>query len=526
MDRVLRVLLVEDSEDDAELVALALKRGGFDVAFQRVDTRAAMEDALSSADWDIVVADYAMPRFSLDEALAVVRDRNVDIPLLIVSATIFEEDAIRAMREGARDFIMKDKLGRLAPAVERELREAALRRERRHLEEHVRHNQKMESLGVLAGGVAHDFNNLLVGIMGNASLVLDMLPESSPLAPLLDDVVLASQKAAELTRQMLAYAGKGRFVSQPTDISALVRDIADLVRTSISKKIRLDLRLEPNLPMVEADPTQLQQVVMNLLINGSEAIGDRNGTVTVITGRKDAEGLPKSAYFNVQRLEPGPYVFLSVSDDGCGMDEATKSRIFEPFFTTKFTGRGLGLAATMGIVRGHKGALRVSSETGHGSTFEILLPALTGVARQSVPATLPEESPLRLPPRPAGHVLVVDDEEMVRRTAKSALERYGYTVLLAEDGRRAVDVMASLSDQIGLVLLDLTMPEMNGEETFRTLRRLRADVEVILTSGYDEGQALRGFSAEEKPSFLQKPYTGDALAEKVRAVLGGRAAVA
>src|SRR6266446_4027458 len=287
MDRELRTLLVEDSEEDAELVELALKRGGFNVVSHRVESKPAMDDALTCGSWDVIVADYSMPQFTFREALEVVRSTGLDIPFLIVSATIVEDAAIQAMREGAHDFIMKDRLARLAPAVERELRDAVLRRERRHLEEHVRQSQRMESLGVLAGGVAHDFNNLLVGIMGNTSLAIDMLPESSPVVPLLDDVVLASQKAADLTRQMLAYAGKGRFVSEPTDLSALVQDIGGLVRTSISKKVSLELNLESGLPPIEADPTQIQQLAMNLLINGAEAIGDKVGTVTVKTGLRE-----------------------------------------------------------------------------------------------------------------------------------------------------------------------------------------------------------------------------------------------
>ncbi len=524
MERQLRALLVEDSEDDAELIALALKRGGFKVAPKRVDTRPAMEEALEACEWDVIVADYALPHFTLDEALEVVRQKGLDTPLLIVSATIFEEDAIHAMREGARDFIMKDKLGRLAPAVERELNEAALRRERKKLEDHIRQNQKMDSLGVLAGGVAHDFNNLLVGIMGNASLAIDMLHTSSPLVPLLEDVILASQKAAELTRQMLAYAGRGRLVTEMTNLSALVQDMSDLVRTSISRRVRLDLRLDPDLPPIEADPTQIQQVVMNLLINGAEAVGEGFGTVTVTTGVRDENGPLAAEYFMGGDIKPGPYVFLQVADSGCGMDAETKSRIFEPFFTTKFTGRGLGLAAALGIVRGHKGALKVESEPGTGSSFEILFPALVGQqARKTVGVFEPVSRPVSAG---SGHILVVDDEEMVRRTAKAALERYGYTVLLAEDGRRAQDVLAALSDQIGLVLLDLTMPGMGGEETFHLLRQVRPGIEIVLTSGYDESQALEGFTTGERPGFLQKPYTGETLAEKVRTILKSRTAAA
>src|SRR5205823_3865740 len=274
-----------------------------------------------------------------------------------------------------------------------------------------------------AGGVAHDFNNLLVGIMGNASLAIDMLPESSPLVPLLDDVVLASQKAADLTRQMLAYAGKGRFVSEPTDLSALVQDITGLVRTSISKRVRLDLKLQADLPPIEADPTQIQQLVMNLLINGAEAIGEMPGTVTVTTGVRQVEAGNLTTHFGAQGIESGPFVFLGVIDTGCGMDEATQSRIFEPFFTTKFTGRGLGLAAALGIVRGHKGALRVESQEGKGSAFEILFPVSKEPLRKQEPS--PGEI-VRRTPLKAGHILVVDDEELVRRTAKSALERYGF----------------------------------------------------------------------------------------------------
>src|SRR5713101_5206470 len=431
MAETLKVLLVEDSEEDADLISLTLKRGGFHPKVHRVETRESMEEALNGCAFDVVVADYSMPHFTMREALEVVRSTGLDIPFLIVSATILEDDAIRAMREGAHDFIMKDRLGRLAPAVERELREAVMRRERRILEERARQNQKMESLGVLAGGVAHDFNNLLVGIMGNSSLMIDMLPASSPLVPLLSDIVLASQKAADLTRQMLAYAGKGRFVIEPTDLSALVQDISGLVRTAISKKVQLDLQLEPNLPPSDADPTQIQQLVMNLLINGAEAIGDKVGTVTVKTGLREVDAATLITHFTSQGIESGSFVFLEVSDTGCGMDDATQSRIFEPFFTTKFTGRGLGLAAALGIVRGHKGALKVESEPGKGSAFEILFPMSSQALRK--PQASPEEITRRAAPK-AGHILVVDDEDLVRRTAKYALERYGFTVLLSENG--------------------------------------------------------------------------------------------
>jgi signal transduction histidine kinase len=524
MAESLKVLLVEDSEEDADLIALTLKRAGFQPKVQRVETRQAMEEALSVCAFDVVVADYSMPRFTMREALEVVRSTGLDIPFLIVSATILEDDAIRAMREGAHDFIMKDRLARLAPAVERELREAVIRRERRILEERARQNQKMESLGVLAGGVAHDFNNLLVGIMGNSSLMIDMLPASSPLVPLLSDIVLASQKAADLTRQMLAYAGKGRFVIEPTDLSALARDIGGLVRTSISRRVQLQLKLTPNLPPIEADPTQIQQLIMNLLINGAEAIGDKVGLVTVTTGLREVDADSLTDYHTATGIKSGQFVYLEVKDSGCGMDETTLSRIFEPFFTTKFTGRGLGLAAALGIVRGHQGALRVETAVGSGSAFEILFPAMAREPlRQREPR--PEPAPRRIPPG-HGHSLVVDDEELVRCTVKSALERYGYTVLLSEDGHHAVDVFTGLSGQISLVLLDLTMPVMGGAEALLKLRAIRPDVAVILTSGYDQTRALQGFNGAEVSGFLKKPYAVEDLAKLVRSVLGQQAAIA
>jgi signal transduction histidine kinase len=520
MTESLRVLLVEDSEEDADLVTLALKRGGFDVKVTRVDTRETMQEALIRT-FDVIVADYSMPHFTMGEALEMVRTAGLDIPFLIVSATILEEEGIRAMRNGAQDFIMKEKLGRLAPAVERELREAVVRRERKILEERVRQNQRMESLGVLAGGVAHDFNNLLVGIMGNSSLMLDMVPPSSPLVPLLSDIVLASQKAADLTRQMLAYAGKGRFVSEPTDLSALVQDIGGLVRTSISRKVQIQINATPNLPSIEADPTQIQQLIMNLLINGAEAIGDNTGTVIVTTGVREVDASQLNRYYTAPEIASGQFVFLEVKDNGCGMDEPTLSRIFEPFFTTKFTGRGLGLAATLGIVRGHQGALKVDSEVGNGSTFEILFPATTRAPRKR--EAPPQKAPRRVSAN-EGHILVVDDEEVVRCTAKSALERYGYTVLLSENGHHAVDVFMRLSSQISLILLDLTMPVMGGEEALRKLRAIRPDVAVILTSGFDEARALEGFRETEVAGFLKKPYTVEALVKLVRSILTSRAA--
>lgn len=388
--------------------------------------------------------------------------------------------------------------------------------ERRRSEEKLRQSARLESLGVLAGGIAHDFNNLLTGIMGNASLVLDALSPADPHHGMLEDVVKASERAADLTRQMLAFAGKGQFVVRPLDIARLISEISDLIHASIPKKVELRLRMERSLPPVEADAGQMQQLIMNLVINAGEAIGEGNsGTVLVETGACDLDAGRIHA-MGFADIRPGRYVRLEVHDSGCGMDEATQARIFDPFFTTKFTGRGLGLAATLGIVRSHKGALRVRSSPGKGSTFSIVLPASAASLPQTH-GTQPIESP-----RGTGTILVVDDEEVVRRTAQAALERHGYVVLLAEDGQRAVDLFRQRANQVSLILLDMTMPVMSGEEAFRFLRAIRPDVPIIVSSGYNEVEVIRRFTGRGVAAFIQKPYTSYNLAQKVKTAMRGR----
>jgi PAS domain S-box-containing protein len=384
-------------------------------------------------------------------------------------------------------------------------------------EDQLRHTQKLESLGVLAGGVAHDFNNLLVGIMGNASLALDVLGNGSPARPMLENALRASERAAHLTRQMLAYSGKGRFHIEPIDVSELVRDMAPLVGTSIPRHVQLRLELQPDLPPVEGDAGQLQQVVMNLLINAAEAVPEeQNGTVLVTTGVQHADENYVRGQFIPGQLQPGNYVFLEVHDTGSGMDEETRTKIFDPFFTTKFTGRGLGLAATLGIVRGHKGAIKVYSVPGRGSTFKVLLPAMTAPALKTPEAELHEDL------RGTGTVLVVDDEPVVLRTAQAALQQYGYQVITAENGQAAIDLFEKQPADITVVLLDLTMPVMSGEEAFRRLRSLRPDLPIVISSGYNEVEAVRRFAAKGVAGFIQKPYTAAQLAKRVQSAINGK----
>ena len=385
--------------------------------------------------------------------------------------------------------------------------------ERKQAEERLRQSQKLESLGLLAGGVAHDFNNLLVGIVGNASLAQDMLPPDHPVADLLAGVLKSGEQAAHLTRQMLAYSGKGKFVVVPLDLSALIPEMSDLVRPSIPKKINLRFDLEEELPAIEADRGQIQQVFMNLALNAADAIGSQEGLITVSTGVQDVDESYMKLHPELAALAPGRYVYLEVRDTGCGMDEATKAKIFDPFFSTKFVGRGLGLAAVSGILRGHGSGITVSSAPGKGSCFTVLFPAATSTAGKGTVAAHGTSL------QGAGTVLVVDDERMVLEMAKRALERHGYEVLMADSGLAAIDVFRRHPGVIDLVVLDLSMPHMNGEEALPELRKIRPEVKVVVSSGYGESEAMPLFQGQRVSGFVQKPYTAKGIAEKVKACL-------
>ena len=389
-------------------------------------------------------------------------------------------------------------------------------KEKLDLERSLLHAQKLESLGILAGGIAHDFNNILAGIMGYADLVKLQLPASEPAHNDLDIIKKAVQRAADLTRQMLAYSGKGKFIVEPVNLSRVVKDMRAMLAMSISKKATLNCNLVSDLPMIQADASQIHQIILNLVINASEALGEESGVITISTdtircNAKDCAAIGGDA------LQEGLYVRLEVTDTGCGMDEETLAKIFDPFFTTKFTGRGLGLAAVHGILRGHKGGIRVTSEPGNGTTFQVLFPAIETPA-----AVLAGESIPAKPWHGTGTVLVVDDEEIVRNLAKKMIEVAGFSVLTAKDGEEAVRLYREHQGDIACVLLDLTMPRMNGEETFRAIRQFSPDVRVILSSGYSEESATGRFSGLGLAGFIQKPYQLDTMIATLREAVTSR----
>ena len=384
--------------------------------------------------------------------------------------------------------------------------------ERLNLEKQLLHAQKLESLGVLAGGIAHDFNNLLMAVIGNADLALMRLNPESPAVENLKRIEEASARAADLAKQMLAYSGKGKFVVENLDMSRLVKEMLHMLEISISKKAILRLNLTNPIPSVEADATQLRQIIMNLVINASEAIGDKSGVIAISTGCMDCDRNYLKNVWLVENLADGLYVYLEIADTGCGMDKETLSKLFDPFFTTKFTGRGLGMAAVLGIVRSHKGAIKVYSEPEKGTTFKILFPA------SNRPAEIFNGESHKDDWKGSGTVLLVDDEETVRGIGKEMLQELGFTAITANDGRDAVDIFKS-TPSIDIVILDLTMPHMDGEQCFRELRQLKPDVKVIMSSGYNEQEVTQKFVGKGLGGFIQKPYRLSALKEAMQKLI-------
>ncbi len=387
--------------------------------------------------------------------------------------------------------------------------------ERRRFDVQMREVQKLESLGVLAGGIAHDFNNLLMAVLGYADLALLSLSPVSPARQYLEEITRASQRAADLCRQMLAYSGKGRFVISRYDLSEIVREMGQILDVSVSKKAVMRYFLAEGLPAVESDVTQIRQVIMNLITNAADALGDSRGVITVVTGAMECDEAYLSESYLNDNLPGGTYVYLEVSDTGCGMDAATQSRIFDPFFTTKFIGRGLGLAAVLGIVRGHRGAIKVYSEVGKGTTFKILLPAVEWESGEKVRAV--EQGEFL---QGGGVILLIDDDPFVRNVASEMLTMLGFQVLTADNGLEGLKVFRAHQAEIVCVLLDLIMPEMGGEEAFRELRNLDRDIPVILSSGYNEQDVTQRFVGRGLTGFIQKPYTVANLRRVLKKALG------
>ncbi len=410
---------------------------------------------------------------------------------------------------------------RLLQVIVRDMTEAhRARAENESLQRQLFQAQKMESLGVLAGGIAHDFNNLLMGVLGYAGLAADHVDPAGPAVGYLKAIESASLRAVDLTRQLLAYAGRGQFQIENLDLSLHVEGMAHLLQVSVTKQATLQLDLANGLPLIQGDPAQIQQVIMNLLINAGEAIealGGEGGIIRLSTSREELTIDQARALREGAPLSSGNFVLLEVSDTGVGMDEQTLLHMFEPFYTTKFTGRGLGLSAIVGIVRGHGGGLDVTSQSGQGTSFKVYFPALHAQAMApSASAAAEPAAQLR-----EGLILVVDDEDAVRDVASECLRAGGYEVLEARSGFKALDLLDRHGEHVALVLLDMTMPEIGGEATFREISTHWPSVRVLLSSGFPESAFAAQWTGGTPAGFIQKPYTPRQIQEKVRCILEG-----
>jgi len=510
MDTPLRALIVEDSEDDAALVVRELSQGGFKVMHQRVDSGPSLTAALES-EWDIVISDYSMPGFSGAEALKLLRAKNAETPFLYVSGTIGEENAVAALKSGAQDYLIKGKLTRLIPAIERELRDTQARRERKRLEVQVHQLQRFEAIGRLAGGIAHDFNNVIGAVLGWAEIGYQELPDGHKTRERLMKIQQQARRASGLTRQLLAFARRQVLQPENLDVNALIKETVSLLGKIIGEQIHIEMHLDPNLTPAWADSTQIEQVIMNLCLNARDAM-PKGGRITIRT--QMAEVTPGECasrpYFR-----PGNYVEMIMADQGTGMDENTLEHVFEPFFTTKEVGKGtgLGLATVYGIVKQHGGIIDLDSKLGEGTEFRIYLPRGSGVGHI---AEKKADAPVK---GGTETILVADDHDGVRETAREMLMSLGYRVLLASSGPEAVETFRGQSDAIHLVVLDVVMPTMTGLDAFEEMRALKPNLRAIFTTGYSaEADALQ-IATRKGVSVLQKPYGSKDFARTIRSVL-------
>ena len=517
----MKTLIVEDDATTRTMLERVLKSRGHEVT--ACESAESGWNAFECSGYSLILLNWMLPGISGVELCRKIRAhrRGDESVIVMITGRDQSDDLREVLAAGADDYVSKPFGMKLLDVrltiAERKVELLLLRihaeKERATIEAQMRLAQKLESLGVMAGGIAHDFNNLLVAIMGNASLAMGDLEEDSMLLPYLKNIEEASVRASDLTSQLLAYAGKGAYVVDPLDVNRLVSEMAGMVRAVTTKKCEIGYHLAPSLPTIEADASQIRQVVMNFVANASEALGEEGGEIEVRTGQARLTNQDLGSMHSSDDAVPGRFVYVEVSDSGMGMDEQTVAKIFDPFFTTKFAGRGLGLAAVWGIVRAHRGTISVSSRKGAGSTFRAYFPQSDREATQPlIPA------PGRVP-RPAtdvkGTVLVVDDEPSVLDLAKRSLEKYGFDVIPAGSTAEAIERFMHHRLKIRAVVLDLTMPHGGGERVLKEIRNTDPSMPVILSSGYTEADVRNRFEGDLS-GFLHKPYRPTELVDIVR----------
>ena len=519
MKTPLRLLHLEDDPVDAELITTTLMEGNIPCESQLVDTRQAFVAALKEGRMDLILADYSIPGFDGMTALTLARQHCPDVPFLFVSATIGEELAIDAMHQGATDYVLKQRLGRLVPSVQRALRELDDRAERKRAEEALRQSekqfrqsQKMEAVGRLAGGIAHDFNNLLTVIMGYSQVLLTELGPQHPLRGKIEETLKAGERAATLIRQLLTFSSKQSLDPKILSLNTAVTSLESLLRRLIGEDIQLVSKLDPTNGRLRADQAQLEQVLVNLVVNARDAM-PKGGTLTIETAQVE---LTRSPVYHLTPLPPGPYVRLAVSDTGCGMDRKTQSHIFEPFFTTKGEGKGsgLGLSTVFGIVTQCGGAIDVTSRVGHGTRFDLYFPSVESDILTTAPT-----KPLGQPQKGTETILLVEDEPSVRTLVRDELRKLGYRVIEAKNGVEACLLATQQAGSLQLLLTDVVMPGMGGRELAQHLSVIKPDLRTLFISGYTDDVGIMAGQEEGTSSFLQKPFTPEVLARAVRNLL-------
>ncbi|MFZ4857886.1 MAG: response regulator [Desulfuromonadaceae bacterium] len=518
------ILLVEDDKNHAALMRTSLQDAPEEYRLEIAATLCHARAALERQTPNLVLTDYRLPDGEGSDLLVTTKGF---CPVVLMTSQGNEQVAVDAMKAGVLDYVVKSAavFSGISRIVQRSLREWALIQEqkraeveRQRLERHLLHIQKLESLGTMSGGIAHDFNNLLQAVLGNLELSLMKLPPDAPVRNLLNQAVNAAERAAKLSGMMLAYSGKGVYSITEQNLTGLIEKNITMLAAAISKSITFDLKLDQTLPPIMADGDQIRQVLMNLIINASEAIGNSNGLISLSTGVRKFSQKTLDLSRLEEKLAAGRYVWLEVSDSGCGMDEETRDKLFDPFFTTKFTGRGLGMSAAQGIIRAHKGAILVESSPGVGTIIRVLFPIAAGAQTEqtSVAAVVDTVSTCV---QPANIVLIVDDEEMIREVCTAMFGELGFEAVTASGGEEALRIFRKQGERINLVLLDYCMPGMDSITVFRELRIIRPDIPVLLASGYSEEEVTERFKGLGLNGFIQKPFNLERLEGEVKRVL-------
>ncbi len=512
MSTPLRLLIIEDSEDDALLLERELTRNGYELYSERVDTPEAMKSALATNTWHLVISDFVMPHFSGLDALRILQESRRDIPFIIVSGKVGEESAVEAMRAGANDYIIKGNLARLTPAIEREIRDVDDRSKCRRAEEQLRQSQKMEVVGELAGGVAHDFNNVLTVILGYCDLVMMKAVLDDSAKEAIEHIRAAAERGSQLTHGLLAFSRKQVLDTKPVNLDEIVQHVENFLVRIIGEDVHLkSIYHDVNL-RVMADAGQMEQVLINLAANARDAM-PAGGTLTIETFFQETD---ESFVYCHGLGNPGRYGVISVSDTGVGMDEEIINRIFEPFFTTKEVGKGtgLGMAIVHGIVSQHNGFVYVNSKPGRGTTFKIHIPLY-----EKEVASEKADIVFKRSKGGTEMILLVEDDASVRKVVEMVLGEFGYEIISAVDGQEAVDIFKANSSRIKLILMDMIMPNKSGLDAFREIRHLQPDVRVLFTSGYTANFIRNRGELENGVDLIMKPIKPFELQQKVREML-------